>query len=245
MKSSVKLCINKLSDAAAKSELKANCEKFVSELGKLGTLDGLADSWESSGMSFWKCAEILANWSSHTQKWRQEWMNQLPRHLFAKPPRKSACQEAAKIIEPKMNDTQCGFCRGRSTTEQISTLLEIFEKSWEHAKDLQTCYVDLGKVYNGRLPRKRLWGFCGSTVLTGASCWPSNNCILVQKKIASLSTELNHERSALCWTPTMVCAVTTPLHSLYQGLHPTARRQNPTCEAISPGSKTHFANNIN
>jgi len=44
VKSSVELCINKLSDAAAKSELKANCEKFVSELGKLGTLDGLADS---------------------------------------------------------------------------------------------------------------------------------------------------------------------------------------------------------
>ena len=172
-------------------------------------------------------------------------MIQILWHHFAKPPRKSACQDAAKIIEAKMDDTQCGFCRGRSTTEQISTLQEIFEKSQEHAKDLHTCYVDLGKVYNGRVPRKKLWGCCGSAVLTGASCWPSNNCILVQKKIASLSTELNNERSALCWTPTMVCAVTTPLHSLYQGLHPTARRQNPTCEAISPGSKTHFANNIN
>jgi len=42
-----------------------------------------------------------------------------------------------------------------------------------------------------------------------------NNCILVQK-IVSLSTELNHNRSTLCWTPTMVCAVTTPLHILYQ-----------------------------
>ena len=33
MKASVELCINKLSDAAAKSELKANCEKFDSALG--------------------------------------------------------------------------------------------------------------------------------------------------------------------------------------------------------------------
>jgi len=44
MKASVVLCINKLSDGTAKSELKANCEKFDRELGELGTLDGLADS---------------------------------------------------------------------------------------------------------------------------------------------------------------------------------------------------------
>jgi len=56
-------------------------------------------------------------------------MIQILWHHFAKPPRKSACQDAAKIIEAKMDDTQCGFCRGRSTTEQISTLQEIFEKS--------------------------------------------------------------------------------------------------------------------
>jgi len=44
MKGSIELCIIKLSDAAAKSELKANWERFESELGKLRTLDGLADS---------------------------------------------------------------------------------------------------------------------------------------------------------------------------------------------------------
>jgi len=43
MKASVELCINKLSDAAAKSKPKANCEKFDSELGELRTPDGLAE----------------------------------------------------------------------------------------------------------------------------------------------------------------------------------------------------------
>ena len=43
MKASVELCINKLSDAAAKSKPKANCEKFDSELGDLRTPDGLAE----------------------------------------------------------------------------------------------------------------------------------------------------------------------------------------------------------
>jgi len=55
------------------------------------------------------------------------------------------------------DDTQCGFCHDRSTTEQISTLQQIFEKSWEHAKDAYTCFVDLGKVYGG-VPREKLWG---------------------------------------------------------------------------------------
>jgi len=52
VKSSVELCINKLYDAAAKSERKANCEKFDSELGGLGKLDDLANSCVSSGMAF-------------------------------------------------------------------------------------------------------------------------------------------------------------------------------------------------
>jgi len=56
-------------------------------------------------------------------------------------------------MEPKLDDTDCGFRRGRSTTEKISTFQQTFEKSWEHAKD----FVDLGKVY-GRVPREKLWG---------------------------------------------------------------------------------------
>ena len=61
MKASEELCINKLSDAAAKSELKANCEKFDSELGELRTPDGLTDSCVSSGMAFRKGIERLAD----------------------------------------------------------------------------------------------------------------------------------------------------------------------------------------
>jgi len=131
--------------------------KFDSELRELGKLDGLADSCVSSGMAFWKCAERLANWSSPHKKWRQEWINQLPLHLFAKPPRKNVCQDAAKIVEPNLDDTQCGFRCGGSTTEQISTLQQIFEKSWEHAKEVYTCFVHLGKVY-GRVPREKFLG---------------------------------------------------------------------------------------
>ena len=43
MKASVEICINKLSDDAANSELEAIFKKFDSELGDLRTPDGLAD----------------------------------------------------------------------------------------------------------------------------------------------------------------------------------------------------------
>jgi len=44
MKASVGLCINKLSDVAAESELKVDCERFRSESEEPRTPDGLADS---------------------------------------------------------------------------------------------------------------------------------------------------------------------------------------------------------
>jgi len=55
------------------------------------------------------------------------------------------CRE---IIEPKLDDTQCGFRGVRRTTEQNSTLQQIFEKPWEHAKDVYTSFVDLNKVHD-------------------------------------------------------------------------------------------------
>jgi len=59
------------------------------------------------------------------------------------------------MIQPQLDNTQRGFRRGCSTTEQISTRQKIFEKSWEHAKDIYTCFVDLEKAYV-RVPRKKL-----------------------------------------------------------------------------------------
>ena len=70
-----------------------------------------------------------------------------------------------------------------------------------------------GKYMAGFLV-KSFGGCCWSAVLMSASCWQSSNCIPAQK-IVSVLTELTVQR--WCWTPTMVCAVTTPFHSLYWG----------------------------
>jgi len=97
-----------------------------------------------------------------------------PEKVYAK----CLVKRCREIIEPKLDDTQCGFRRGRSTTYQNSTIQQIFEKSWEHAKDVYTCFGDLGKVRD-RVPREKVWGVLQELpmVLMTACCWPSSYCI--------------------------------------------------------------------
>ena len=65
----------------------------------------------------------------------------LPGKVYAK------CLErkCREIVESKLEDGQCGFRPGRSTTDQIFTLKQIFEKSWEYGKNLFACFVILKK----------------------------------------------------------------------------------------------------
>ena len=59
-------------------------------------------------------------------------------------------------MESKLEDGQCVLRPGRSITDQIFSLKQIFEKSWEYGKDLFECIVDLKKAYD-RVPRDKLW----------------------------------------------------------------------------------------
>ena len=76
----------------------------------------------------------------------------VPGKVYAKCLEKK-CRE---IVEPKLTDAQCGFRPGRGTMDQIFALQQIFEKSWEYAKEVNACFVDLEKAYD-RIPRDKLW----------------------------------------------------------------------------------------
>ena len=71
--------------------------------------------------------------------------------VYAKCLEKKCCE----IVEHKLTDAQCGFRPGQSTMDQIA-LQQIFEKSWEYAKEVNACFVDLEKTYD-RIPRDKLW----------------------------------------------------------------------------------------
>ena len=72
-------------------------------------------------------------------------------------------------MESKLEDGQRGFRLGHSTTDQIFTLKQIFEKSWEYGKNLFACFVDLEKAYD-RVSRINFERFCESIALL-VSCY--------------------------------------------------------------------------
>ena len=65
---------------------------------------------------------------------------------------KKKCRE---IVESKLKNGRCGFHPGCNITDQIFTLKQILEKSWEYAKDVFAWFVDLEKAYD-QVPRDKL-----------------------------------------------------------------------------------------
>ena len=65
-------------------------------------------------------------------------------------------KKCRKIVEPLIQEEQCGFRPGRGTTDQLFTLAQVYEKSWEYGRPVHTCFIDLEKAYD-RVPRDILW----------------------------------------------------------------------------------------
>ena len=113
----------------------------------------------------WKFGKTLRDWQTgviisvfkkgdrkQSANYRGISLLSLPGKVYAKC-LKRKCRE---IVESNLEDGQCGFRASRSSTNQIFTLKQIFEKSWEYGKDLFACFVNLEKAYD-RVPRDKLW----------------------------------------------------------------------------------------
>ena len=61
------------------------------------------------------------------------------------------------IVEPRIQEEQCGFRPGRGTVDQLFTLAELLRGSWEFDLPVYMCFVDLEKAYDCVL-RGALWG---------------------------------------------------------------------------------------
>uniref|UniRef100_A0A2S2NGN5 Transposon TX1 uncharacterized protein n=1 Tax=Schizaphis graminum TaxID=13262 RepID=A0A2S2NGN5_SCHGA len=55
-----------------------------------------------------------------------------------------------------IGEYQCGFTRGKSTTDHIFTIRQIMEKYYEHDKDLYMIFVDFKQAYDS-VNRQQLW----------------------------------------------------------------------------------------
>jgi len=104
-------------------------------------------------------------------------------------------KKCREIVESKLEDGQCGFRPGRSTMDQIFTLKQIFEKSWENGKDVFACFVDLEKAYN-RVPRDKLWMvFCRIMPLMVNCCLPFYCLSTTNQKSVFVSMVSNQSHS--------------------------------------------------
>ncbi|TWW54863.1 hypothetical protein D4764_0100890 [Takifugu flavidus] len=61
-------------------------------------------------------------------------------------------RRVCQIVEPRIQEEQCGFRPGHGTVDQLYTLSTVFEGAWEFAQPVHMCFVDLEKAFD-HVPR--------------------------------------------------------------------------------------------
>ncbi|XP_061740413.1 uncharacterized protein LOC133541215 [Nerophis ophidion] len=91
-----------------------------------------------------------------------------------------------RIVEPRIQEEQCGFRPGRGTVDQLYTLGRVLEGAWEFAQPVYMCFVDLEKAFD-RVPREVLWGVLRE--------YGVSDCLIVAVRSLSRKAKLSIYRS--------------------------------------------------
>jgi len=121
-------------------------------------------------------------------------------------------------------------------SSKFSRIPRSMQKTYTHLLSIS------GKYMAGFLV-KSFEGCCGSTVLTGASHAGCQVTAFLLRRLCPCRRSWITTVHRWSWTPTMVCAVTTPLHSLYQCSPNYGPRRKSYLWNHFTSPQTHFVEN--
>ena len=129
------------------------------DIGKLSRLTRFSDiAWTFGTVPFeWQTGVVVPLFKKGDQRvcsnYRGITLLSLPGKVYSR----VLERRVRLIVEPRIQEEQCGFRPGRGTMDQLYTLARVLEGAWEFAQPVHMCFVDLEKAYD-RVPQSILWG---------------------------------------------------------------------------------------
>ncbi|KAI3357887.1 hypothetical protein L3Q82_016268 [Scortum barcoo] len=118
------------------------------------------------------------------------------------------------IVDPWIQEEQCGFRPGRGTLDQLYTLHRVLEGLWEFAQPVHMCFVDLEKAFD-RVPRGILWGVLCEYGVRGPLLRAVRSLYDRSRSLVRIAGSKSDLFPSTCWTPAGLPFVTGPVHNLY------------------------------
>ncbi|TWW75401.1 hypothetical protein D4764_13G0000630 [Takifugu flavidus] len=130
-------------------------------LGYLKALDVVGLSWLTRLCNIpWTSGAVLLDWQTGVvvpifksgdqrvcSNYRGITLLSLPGKVYARVLEK----RIRVIVEPLIEDEECGFRPGRGTTDQLFTLAGVLGGSWEFVQPVHMCFVDFNQSINQSL----------------------------------------------------------------------------------------------
>ncbi|KAK3549306.1 hypothetical protein QTP70_034533, partial [Hemibagrus guttatus] len=114
--------------------------------------EAMEKDYRTASGKFWQTVRCLRRGKRVYSNYRGITLLSLPRKVYSR----VLERRVQPLVEPRIQEEQCGFRPSRGTLDQLYTLHRVLEGSWEFAQPVHMCFVDLEKAFD-RVPCGILW----------------------------------------------------------------------------------------